>query len=81
MFSFELVRGDFATVARVIDALRHFRIVVSWGGVGSVVISPNMGDNADSLARRGLPTGLIRISVGLEGTDVLIADRSGRWRA
>ena len=74
VFSFELVRGDFATVERVIDALEHFRIAVSWGGVESVVISPNMGNNAESLARRGLPSGLIRISVGLEGADVLMAD-------
>ena len=74
LISFALVRDDFETVRRVIDGLRHFRIGVSWGGLESLVISPNRGDNGDSLDAQGIPRGLIRLSVGLEGAGVLIDD-------
>jgi len=74
LLSFELVRADFDSVRRVIDALRHFRIGVSWGGVESLVISPNRGTNEARLSELGIPTGLIRLSVGLEGAPLLIED-------
>ena len=77
LLSFELARGDFENVVRVLDALKVFRIAVSWGGVESVVISPNRGSNADGLAAQRIPRGLIRLSVGLEGADVLIDDLAG----
>lgn len=64
-FSFELADGEFASVARFIDALEHFRIGVSWGGVESLVISP---------ARPQRPSPVVRVSIGLEGADLLIAD-------
>ena len=47
---------------------------MSWGGVESVVIAPNRGDNGPQLDAQGIPRGLIRLSVGLEGADVLIED-------
>ncbi|HEX7049062.1 MAG TPA: aminotransferase class I/II-fold pyridoxal phosphate-dependent enzyme [Longimicrobiales bacterium] len=74
LLSFELVRDGFDDVARVIDALEHFRIGVSWGGFESLALSPNRGTNARQLEAQGIPPGLIRISVGLEGADLLIAD-------
>jgi cystathionine beta-lyase/cystathionine gamma-synthase len=74
LFSFELRQGTFEAVAAVIDALERFRIGVSWGGVESLVISPERDDAGSGLAARGLPRGLIRVSIGLEGADVLIAD-------
>jgi cystathionine beta-lyase/cystathionine gamma-synthase len=74
VFSFDLARDDFASVSRFIDTLRRFRIGVSWGGVESLVISPNRGDNLDALDAQGIPHGLVRLSIGLEGADALIAD-------
>jgi cystathionine beta-lyase/cystathionine gamma-synthase len=74
LISFALVRDDFESVRCVIDALRHFRIGVSWGGVESLVISPFRGDNGDSLDAQRMPRGLIRLSIGLEGATVLIDD-------
>ena len=74
LFSFELVRGEFDSVRTVIDGLQRFRIGVSWGGVESIVISPNRGTNTEQLAAQGIPPGLIRLSVGLEGADALIED-------
>ena len=74
LMSFELVRGDFESVRRVIDSLRHFRIGVSWGGVESLVITPNRGTNEARLSELGIPPGLIRLSIGLEGAALLIED-------
>lgn len=74
LFSFTLADPDFERVRRFIDALKYFRIGVSWGGVESLVISPCRRDNAEALRQAGLPPGLVRLSVGLEGTAVLIQD-------
>lgn len=78
LFSFELRRGEYERVAGVIDRLARFRIGVSWGGVESLVISPSRGaDPAEAMkgpAQGGLPPGLIRLSVGLEGSELLIED-------
>jgi cystathionine beta-lyase/cystathionine gamma-synthase len=73
-FSFVLRDGSWEAVCRVVDGLERFRIGVSWGGVESLVLSPQRPWNARSLERHGLPAGLIRLSVGLEGAETLIAD-------
>ena len=74
LFSFELLRDDFDSVCAFIDALRVFRIGVSWGGVESLVISPHRRDNVADLDAQRIPRGLIRLSIGLEGADILIND-------
>ncbi|MEX0891811.1 MAG: aminotransferase class I/II-fold pyridoxal phosphate-dependent enzyme [Gemmatimonadota bacterium] len=74
LFSFELADASYARVRRFIDALEHFRIGVSWGGVESLVITPSREDNAAALTARGIPPGLVRLSVGLESAELLIAD-------
>jgi cystathionine beta-lyase/cystathionine gamma-synthase len=74
LFSFELASGSFEDVRSFIDGLKRFRIGVSWGGVESLVISPNRGTNLQYLEDQRIPGGLIRLSVGLEGADVLIED-------
>lgn len=81
VFSFTLRRGDFASVRSFIDALRVFRIGVSWGGVESLVISPVRDDGGAGLARQGLPPGLVRVSIGLEGAELLAADLDQALRA
>lgn len=81
LFSFELLRDDFESVVAVIDALEIPRIGVSWGGVESLVISPERANNAEQLAKQGIPRGLIRLSVGLEGADLLIDDLSSALSA
>jgi len=74
LFSLELDTGEHRDVARFLDALRRFRLGVSWGGVESLAITPNRGSNAEALAASGLPAGLVRLSVGLEPVDSLRAD-------
>ena len=77
LFAFELANGEFDQVRRFIDGLKRFRIGVSWGGVESIVISPNRGSNLALLDAQRIPHGLIRISIGLEGADVLMEDIAG----
>lgn len=74
LFSLELDTDRFDDVCRFVDGLRRFRKGVSWGGVESLVISPNRGGNAEALAAAEIPPGTVRLSVGLEGADVLQAD-------
>lgn len=73
-FSFVLRDGDYGRVCRFLDALEIFRIGVSWGGVESLALSPQRDGNDASLERHGLPRGLVRLSVGLEGVESLQAD-------
>src|SRR5688500_15393723 len=74
LFSFELAGGGFEEVRKFIDGLKRFRIGVSWGGVESIVIAPNRGNNAHYLEAQRIPASLVRLSIGLEGADALIED-------
>jgi len=74
LFSFELDTEDHAAVSRCVDALGMFRIGVSWGGVESLVIAPFRGNNGEDLAAQGIPRGLVRLSIGLEGYETLRSD-------
>lgn len=74
LFSFELANAGFEEVRSFIDGLKRFRIGVSWGGVESLVISPNRRTNLSYLDRQRIPHSLVRLSIGLEGADVLIDD-------
>jgi cystathionine beta-lyase/cystathionine gamma-synthase len=53
---------------------------VSWGGVESLIITPNRGTNEAQLHAQRIPRGLIRVSIGLEGADVLIDDLDNALR-
>lgn len=81
VFGFELVDGRYEAVRQFIDALKRFRIGVSWGGIESIVLSPNRGYNAPYLDSQQIPHGTVRLSVGLEGADVLIEDISAAFRS
>ncbi len=81
VFSFELAQAGLDEVRRFIDGLRRFRIGVSWGGVESLVISPNRGNNLAYLDAQRIPHGLVRLSIGLEGADVLIDDIASSMNA
>ena len=76
LVSFEM--ADDASARRVVDACRIFRIGPSLGGVESLVSQPgNTSHHSISAERRrsmGISDGLIRLSVGIEAADDLIAD-------
>jgi len=77
MLSFE-VDGDFDAARRVVNATRLFQLAVSLGAVESLIEQPASMSHAsyDAEARRamGIGDGLIRLSVGLEAVDDLLAD-------
>ncbi|WP_083580906.1 trans-sulfuration enzyme family protein [Enterobacter sp. SA187] len=74
LFSFELRDGSFQKVKTFIDSCKIFKPGCSWGGYESLIISPNRGYNEEDIARDGMAAGLIRISVGQESPQLLIAD-------
>jgi cystathionine beta-lyase/cystathionine gamma-synthase len=76
-FSFELT-GDAARADRFIQAVRLPQVAPSLGGVDSLITRPaltsHVGLSPQERERAGIPDGLVRLSVGLEDTEDLIAD-------
>jgi cystathionine gamma-lyase len=77
MLSFELKAGPTEAIA-VMNALRLWIRAESLGGVESLVTHPATATHADvpveTRHRLGISDGLIRLSVGLEAAQDLIAD-------
>lgn len=77
MISFELV-GDLARAKRFVESTRIFTLAESLGGVESLIEVPALMTHAsiEPEKRRaiGIADGLIRLSVGLEDGEDLIAD-------
>ena len=77
MLSFDLAGGE-AAVAAFVDGLYCFTLAESLGGVESLVAHPATMTHAamDADARRtaGIGDGLVRVSVGIEASEDLLAD-------
>jgi cystathionine gamma-synthase len=77
MISFEIDGGE-AAVRAFVDSLRYFSLAESLGGVESLVCHPASMTHAPvceaALAEAGIGQNLVRLSVGLESTDDLVAD-------
>ncbi|MGE4534521.1 trans-sulfuration enzyme family protein [Halomonas sp.] len=77
MLTLELAGGREAA-ARVADRLSLFALAPSLGGVESLVSQPCATSHADltpeERARRGIGDGMLRLSVGLEEVEDLLAD-------
>ena len=77
MLSFEL-RGGEAAVRAFVDSLRWFTLAESLGGVESLVAHPASMTHAamtpQARAKAGISDGLLRLSVGIEAGDDLLAD-------
>lgn len=77
MLSIELAGGANAT-ERFLRRLKLFRHAPSLGGVESLVSEPRFTSHADMNAEErasiGIHDGFVRLSVGIEGADDLIAD-------
>ncbi|MEK9774682.1 MAG: O-acetylhomoserine aminocarboxypropyltransferase, partial [Quisquiliibacterium sp.] len=84
VFSFDL-KGDRAAGRRFVEALQVFSHLANVGDARSLVIHPastthfRMDD--DALAAAGIGQGTLRLSVGLEDPDDLIADLKRAFRA
>ncbi len=76
-FSIELAGGQ-ADAFQVLNALRIFRLAVSLGGTESLASHPatttHSGVPAAVRAQEGITDGTIRLSIGIEHADDLIAD-------
>jgi methionine-gamma-lyase len=72
------IRGGQAEAFRVLNALQIFKLAVSLGGTESLVSHPasttHSGVPLDVRLASGVTDGLIRISIGIEHADDLIAD-------
>jgi cystathionine gamma-synthase len=77
MVSFEIDGGETAVQA-FIEHLEHFSLAESLGGVESLVCHPpsmtHAPLNEEALAAAGISQSLVRLSVGLEGGEDLVAD-------
>ncbi|PZU26167.1 MAG: O-succinylhomoserine (thiol)-lyase [Stenotrophomonas sp.] len=90
MLSFELAacQGDdpYAAVRAFLDGLHYFTLAESLGGVESLVAHPatmtHAAMSADARAAAGISECLLRLSVGIESSEDLVADlRAGLERA
>ena len=72
------IRGGGVAATRVADKLKLFALAPSLGGVESLVTQPctttHHGLTPEERARRGISDAMLRLSVGLEDADDLIAD-------
>jgi cystathionine beta-lyase/cystathionine gamma-synthase len=66
---------DFSELLKIANRLELFGKAVSWGGVESLVMTGHKTDPGAAQTR--VPMNLLRLSVGLEGADNLIADLEG----
>lgn len=70
--------GRFDRAEQAFDKLRVFRRAASLGGVESLVSLPiltsHWGHSDDQLREAGITPGMMRLSVGLEDPEDLIAD-------
>lgn len=77
MLSLELEGGE-ESVRAFVEGLRHFTLAESLGGVESLVAHPATMTHAamtpEARAKAGISDGLLRLSVGIEATDDLLAD-------
>lgn len=61
-------------VLQVIKGLKYFEEGPSWGGFESLINSPGLWLDEESSRQHGIPPGLLRISIGLESAEALMAD-------
>jgi cystathionine beta-lyase/cystathionine gamma-synthase len=77
MLAIELKGGGPAAL-RFVHSLKIFTYAASLGGVDSLVIEPRYSSHEHMTpaerARIGIPDGFLRVSVGIENVEDLIAD-------
>lgn len=74
LFSFDLVDLDFDKLKVFVNSLEVISIGVSWGGFESLVLPAYKGNNLEKLNERGLLATHIRMFVGLEDPETIVAD-------
>lgn len=78
LMSFELNSNDLAKIKKFVNTLEYFKIGVSWGGHESLMYAPAISYLKEMSPKQfeemGISIGLMRMSVGLEDPEDLIAD-------
>jgi len=73
LFAMVLKQGSRPHTAALINGLQHFGIGFSWGGYESLVLPVEL-DRIRTATHTPLPGPIVRLSIGLEDADDLIAD-------
>jgi cystathionine beta-lyase len=73
LFSIVLKAGDYPDTAALVDDMDLFKMGFSWGGYESLIL-PSDPSSARSATSWQAPGPLVRLHIGLEDTDDLIAD-------
>jgi cystathionine beta-lyase/cystathionine gamma-synthase len=72
------IKGAGPAAVRFAQALKLFAYAASLGGVDSLVIEPRYSSHehmtSEERARIGIPDGFLRMSIGIENVEDLIAD-------
>ncbi|WP_144206996.1 cystathionine beta-lyase [Shewanella donghaensis] len=74
LFSFVLKQGNLASVTAFVENMRHFKMGFSWGGYESLILGVFGIDKLRTATRWDASKPLIRLHIGLEDPDDLIAD-------
>jgi cystathionine beta-lyase len=74
LFAMVLKQGSRPHTAALIDGLKHFGIGFSWGGYESLVLPVELDRIRTATSPAPLPGAIVRLSIGLEDVDDLIAD-------
>ena len=73
-FSILLKANDIPSVERFCDALQRFLLACSWGGHESLIFPICTVYDSQNYSSSPLPWNFVRVYVGLEDADALIAD-------
>ena len=74
LFSFVLKQGDLASVTAFVENMDHFKMGFSWGGFESLILGVFGINNIRTATQWDSSKPLIRLHIGLEDADDLIAD-------
>ena len=74
LFSFVLNRGNQAALTELLDGMEHFKMGYSWGGFESLILGIANVGSLRTVTDWKYQHPLIRLHIGLENVDDLIAD-------
>ena len=74
LFSFVLEQSNTKALTALLDGMHHFKMGFSWGGYESLILAVNTVQSMRTVTQWPYDTPLIRLHIGLEDVDDLIAD-------
>jgi len=74
LFSFVLNKGNKAAITALLDDMEHFKMGYSWGGFESLILAISNVGAMRTVTQWPYKHALIRLHIGLEDVDDLIAD-------